>query len=186
MRIGTVVLLLALVTAPACGGGGSSNDTGPGGSPGPISASFIADQPSPGANTVAMLQGSKSNDVVTVFVTLTDTSGVFATAFELVFDDTQAAYLGFSKGAAFEQGGNLPNYTVDGTTNPGRIVVAVARTNGTATNIVGSKAVITLQFRVKHAGTFPVTFQNSVVYDAQSTPQPIPGVSWFAGALQGV
>jgi phage baseplate assembly protein gpV len=185
MKIGTVVLLLALATAPACGGGGGSS-SGPGGSPGPLSASFIPDQPAPGANSVAMLQGTKSNDVVNVYVTLTDTNGVFGTAFEVVFDDAHAAYLGFSKGAALEAGGNVPNYTVDGTTNPGRIVIAVARTNGTATNIVGSKAVIVLQFRVKQTGTYPVTLQNGVVYDAQATPQPIPGISWFAGALQGV
>jgi hypothetical protein len=185
MKIGTVVLLLALVTAPACGGGGGSPSE-PGGSSGPLAASFIADQPTPGANTVAMLQASKSNDVVNVYVTLTDTTGVFGTAFEVVFDDAHAAYLGFSRGAALEAGGNVPNYTVDGMTTPGRIVVAVARTNGTATNIVGSKAVIVLQFRVKLAGTYPVTLQNGIVYDAQGTPQPIPGISWFAGALQGV
>lgn len=184
MRIGTVVLLLALVTAPACGGGGGSTD--PGGSGGPLSASFIPDVTAPGANTVSMVQGSKSNDIVTVFVLLTETPGVFATAFEVVFDDTKAAYLGFGRGVALEQGGNAPNYTVDGTTNPGRVVIAVARTNGTGTSIVGSKVVISLQFRVKQAGTFPLTYQNGVVYDAQSTPQPIPGMSWFAGALQGV
>jgi hypothetical protein len=185
MKIGTIVLLLAVVTAPACGGGGGG-DTGTGGSPGPVSASFIADQPSPGANTVAMLQSSHTNDIVNVFVTLTGTPNVFGTAFEVVFDETNAAYLGYTKGAAFEQNGNVPNYTVDGTSNPGRIVIAVARTNGTVTTIVGSKAILTLQLRVKHAGTFPVAIQNGVVYDGQSTPQPIPGMSWFAGALQGV
>jgi hypothetical protein len=151
-----------------------------------LAASFIPDQPTPGAKTVAMLQGSRSNDVVNVLVTLTDTTGVFGTAFEVLFDDARATYLGYSKGAALEQGGNVPNYTVDGSTNPGRIVVAVARTNGTGTNIVGLKAVIVLQFRVKQAGTYPVTLQNGVVYDAQPTPQPIPGMSWFAGALRGV
>jgi phage baseplate assembly protein gpV len=133
-----------------------------------------------------MLQASKSNDVVNVWVTLTDTTGVFGATFEVVFDSSHAAYLGFSKGAAFEAGGNVPSYTVDGSSNPGRIVVAVARTNGTAANIVGSKAVLVLQFRVKQAGTYPVTLQNGIVYDAQPTPQPIPGISWFAGALQGV
>ena len=142
MKLGTLVLLMALVTAPACGGGGS--DSGVGNSPSPVSASFVADQPSPGANTVAMLQASKSNDVVHVYVSLTDTLGVFGTAFDILFDSTQATYLGFTPGAAFEAGGGVPNYTVDGTSNPGRIVVGVARTNGTTTNIVGSKAILTL------------------------------------------
>jgi len=185
MKFGTLVLLAALVTAPACGGGGGS-DSGVGGSPSPVAASFVADQPSPGANTVAMLQASKSNDVVNVYVSITDTPGVFGTAFDILFDNTQATFLGYTKGAAFEAGGNTPNYTVDGTSNPGRIVVGVARTNGTTTNIVGSKAVLTLQFRVEHPGTAPCTLQNGVVFDAQTTPQPIANILWFAGALTGV
>ena len=185
MKVGTLVLLLALVTAPACGGGGGSS-TGPGGSPSPLSASFVPDQPTPGAKTVAMLQASKSNDVVSVYVSLTDTSGAYGAAFEVAFDTAGAAYLGFTHGAAFEAGGGTPAYTVDGSTNPGRIVVGVARTSGTTTNIVGSKAVLILQFRVKQAGTFPVMLQNGVVYDAQPIPQPIPNILWKAGALTGV
>lgn len=183
MKLGTLVLLLTLVTAPACGGG--SADSGIGNSPS-LSASFVPEQPRPAANTVAMLEASKSNDVVNVLVTLSDTPGVFAAAFEVVFNDAQATYLGFGRGAAFEMGGNVPNYTVDGSSNPGRIVIGVARTDGTTTSIVGLKAIVTLQFRVKEAGTAPITLQNGIVYDGQSTPQPIPGILWFAGAVVGV
>jgi len=178
-------LVLALLTAPACGGGGGSED-GTGGSPGPVSASFVPDQATPGANTVAMAQGPKSNDIVNIYVTLTDTNGVYGAALDIVFDDVHAVYMGYTKGAAFEQGGDMPNYVVDGSTNPGRVVVGVSRTNGTTTNIVGSKAVVVLKFRVKNVGTFPMTYQNGAVYDGQSTPQPIAGISWFAGALEGV
>ena len=35
-------------------------------------------------------------------------------------------------------------------------------------------------------GTWPVSFQNANVYDNQATPQPIPGIVWFAGAVKGV
>ena len=185
MRMGSALLVLALLGAPACGGGGGSA-AGTGGSPSPVSASFVPDQPSPGANTFAMLQGAKNNDIVNVYVTITDTSGVYGAALEVVFDTADAAYLGFTHGAAFEQGGNTPNYTVDGTSNPGRIVIAVSRTGPTSTNIVGSKAMLTLQFRVKKTGTFPVTYENSAIYDAQNPPQPLGGIAWFAGALKGV
>jgi hypothetical protein len=185
MKLGTLVLMMALVVAPACGGGGES-DSGVGGSPTPLSASFIPDLATPGSNTVAMLQASKSNDIVNVYVTLTGTSNVYGAAFEVVFNDADATYLGFTKGAAFETGGNVPNYTVDGTSNPGRIVVGVARTNGTATNITSSKAILTLQFRVKQAGTSQVTLQNGVIFDAQTQPQPIANILWYAGALSGV
>ncbi len=187
MKLGTVVLLLALVTVPACGGGGGGSDSGIGGSPSPLSASFVAEQPTPSAKTVSMLQASTSNDVVSVYVTLTDTTGVFGTAFEVVFDGAGVAYLGFTHGAALEAGGNVPSYTVDGSTSPGRIVLAVIRTDGTATDIVASKAVLILQFRVKQAGTYPLTLENRVVYDNQQpNPQPIPGILWFAGALTGI
>jgi hypothetical protein len=185
MKLGTLVLLLALVTAPACGGGGGS-DSGVGPSPSPLSADFVPDQPTPGAKTVAMLRASKSNDVVSVYVTLTDTAGVYGTAFEVVFDGAGAAYLGYTHGVVFEVGGNAPAYTVDGSSNPGRIVVGVARTNGTTTNVVGSKAVLVLQFRVKQAGIFPVTLQNRVVYDGQVPPLPISPIQWFGGAIKGV
>ena len=184
MKLGTMVLLLALVAAPACGGGGGSS-TDPGGSPSPLSATFVADQPTPTANTAAMAEGPKSNDVVTVNVTLTGTNGVYATAFEVAFDDTHTVYVGFTPGTAFEQGGVSPNYTVDGTTNPGRVVVGVARTGAAATNVSGTQTVVGLQFRVKQAGVYPVTIQNSVVYDSHNPPQPISGISWFAGAVSG-
>jgi hypothetical protein len=85
----------------------------------------------------------------------------------------------------FEQGGGNPNYTVDGTSNPGRIVVGVARTNGTGTNISGTSTVVSFQFRVKQAGAYPLGVQNAIVYDAQPTPQPISGLTWFAGTVQG-
>lgn len=185
MKLGTVVVLLALVTAPACGGGGGSS-AAPGGSPSPLAAAFVADQPAPGPNTAAMAQGGQSNDVVTVNVTLTNTSGVYATAFEVAFDNAHTVYLGFTHGIVFEQGGVGPNYTVDGTSNPGRIVVGISRTVASATNVSGTKTVVGLQFRVKQAGVYPVTILNAVVYDSQIPPQPIPGIAWFAGAVSGV
>lgn len=185
MKLGTVALLLALVTAPACGGGGGSS-TDPGGSPSPLAATFVPDEPSPAATTAAMAEGPKNNDVVTVNVTLTDASGVFGTAFEVVFDDTHTVYLGFTPGTVFEQGGNSPNYQVNGTSNPGRIVIGVARAGATATDVSGTKTLVGLQFRVKQAGVYPLLIQNAVVYDNQPRPQPIPGIAWFAGAVTGV
>ena len=181
MRLCTLALLTALVIAPACGGGSNSGPVGP-----TVAASFSPAQPSPGPKTVAMAEGSKSNDVVSVNVTLTGASGVFGAAFEVTYDAANTVYLGYAHGAAFEQGGGNPNYTVDGTTNPGRIVVGVARTSGTGTNVSGTSTVVSFQFRVKQSGTYPLTVVNSMVYDAQPTPQPISGVTWFAGAVTGI
>ncbi len=187
MRIGTLLLLAALVGAPACGGGGSSAGTGPGGSPGPLAASFLPDQPAPPATTIAMEEGSKSNDIVTVNVTLTDTNGVFGAAFEVPFNTPNTSYVGFTPGTAFEQGGNTPIYTVDGATQAGRVIVGVARSGVSATNISGTKTVIGLKFRVNTAGTWPLTFENATLFDGQQpNPVPIPGIGWFSGAVKGV
>lgn len=183
MRLATVALLLTLVAAPACGGGGGS-DASSGGSPSPFVASFVPDEPAPLANTVAMAEGAKSNDVVTVDVTLTDTNGVFGTAFEVGFDDTHTVYLGFTHGSVFEQGGVTPIYNVS--TNPGRIFVGVARNNGTTTDVSGTKVILGLQFRVKQGGVFPVTIENQELDDNQHPPQPLPGILWKAGAVKGV
>lgn len=190
MRWGSVLVLAVLAAAPACGGGGGGDSVGggPGGSPGPLAASFVADQSAPTAGDVVMTQGSHSNDVVTVNVTLTDTNGVFGVAFDATYDAGNAVYLGYSAGTALEQGGNTPIYTVNGVVNgsAGRVVVAVARTGGTTTDVSGTKTIIGLQFRVKNSGTFPMGLENGVVYDNQAAPQPLSGISWYAGALKGV
>ena len=178
------MMLAAFVLAPGCGGGGGS-DSPTGGSPTTLSATFIADQFSPTSGMVTMSQGSRAGDTVTVRVNLTDTSSVFGVAFDVAFDETKVSYLGFTKGTALENGGNSPNYTVDGTAQPDRLVVGVSRAGSTSTSVSGTKPVISLSFRVNVTGDYPIAFQNSVVTDAQSVPQPLPGITWFAGTLQG-
>ena len=186
-RLGSLALLLALVTAPACGGGGGESAAGTGGSPSPIAATFLPDQPAPVSGNAAMAQGSTANDIVTVTLTLTDTNGVLGTAFEVVYDPIHCAYMGFTKGSALEQGGDVPNYTISvDPSNLGRAVAAIVRTSGTTTNVTGTRTIVGLQFRIKEAGTYPVSIENAVVYDGQASPQPIPGIQWFAGALKGV
>jgi hypothetical protein len=182
MKLGSWVVLLALVAAPACGGGSGAD---PGGSPTPLDASFVPDQPSPAANDVALALGANSNDVVTINVTLTGANGVFATAFEIVYDDIHTVYLGFSPGSVVEQGDSNPTYSVVAAT-PGRLVIVVSHTGSTTTNVSGTSTVLGLQFRVKQAGVYPLVIENQIVYDGQDPPQPIPGIEWFAGAVTGV
>jgi hypothetical protein len=179
----SALLVSTLVLLAGCGGGGGE-ESATGGSP-TLAATFIADQFTPGSNTVSMAQGTRSGDTVTVKVNLTDTPSVFGVAFDVAFDETKITYLGFARGTALENGGNTPNYTVDGSAQPGRIIVGVSRAGSTTTAVSGTKTVITLNFRVKDAGNFPVSFENAVVTDGQTIPQPIPGISWFAGVLQG-
>jgi hypothetical protein len=65
------------------------------------------------------------------------------------------------------------------------VIVGVSRAGSTTTSVSGTKIVISLTFRVKEVGTYPIAFQNAVVTDGQTVPQPLPGIGWYAGALQG-
>ena len=184
--MGVMLVLAALVLAPACGGGGGEEDAGGTGGGSNIAAAFLADQFSPTSATVSMAQGTRSGDTVVVKVNLTDTSSVFGMAFDVAFDDTKCTYLGFSKGTALETGGNTPNYVVDGSAQAGRVVVGVSRTGSSSAAITGTKTAISFSFRVKVTGTFPIAFENAVIMDGQAVPVPLPGITWFAGSLQGV
>jgi hypothetical protein len=178
------LLLTAVVVATACGGGGGSDGgTVGGGSQSPISAAFTADEPQPPSNSVAMAQGSKSGDLVTVRVNVVGVSGVYGTAFDVTYDSTKADYVSWSAGTLLEQGGNTPNYTVT-VPSAGTVVVGASRTGSTGVTASG-QAIVNLTFRVKATGTFPVTIQNSVLYDSQNPPQPLPGITWYAGSLTG-
>ncbi len=185
MRFASIVLLSVLIAAPACGGGGGGGSD-PAGSPTPVAAGFTPAQASPGADTAAMAQGTTNNDVVTVNVTLTGVNGAFGTAFEVVFDNAHTVFVGFTHGTVFGQNDNAPNYTVGvDPQNPNRIVAGISHTQNTVSNVGGTATMVGLQFRVKQAGSYPLSIQNAVVYDGQSTPQPIGGISWFAGSVTG-
>src|SRR5512134_2299923 len=118
-----------LAVATACGGGGG--DSSGGVTTPSLLASFVADQPSPGSNTVAMAEGSKTGDTVSVSVNVAQTTGLYAAAFEVTFDANKVTYLGHSAGTVFEQGGHSPTYQV-GTPTAGRLVVGVSRNGNVA------------------------------------------------------
>jgi hypothetical protein len=187
MKLGTVILLSVLVAAPACGGGGGSSPAAP-----IVAASFTPDPsapPTPGPKTAAMAQGPKANDVVTVNVTLTGANNVTATSFEVVYNNANTTYVGFTPGTAFEQGGATPKYEVNvPTLQPNRIFVSVTRNVADgSTNVSGTMTVVGLQFRVKQAGTYPLVVppSDAAVFDDSQPVLQIPGVAWYAGSVVG-
>lgn len=171
-----------------CGGGGGGSDagTGPDPSPDPIIAAFAADTASPGANTVSMLEGSKSGDTVTVRIAVTNTTALYATAFDLTYDDTKVSYVNFTAGTLFEQGGHAPTYQVT-VPDPGRVVVAVSRNGSVGTvNASGTVDAVRLTFRVRAKGASRAEFGlTPVLYDGQVPPQPKASINWTAGTFQG-
>jgi cohesin domain-containing protein len=181
-------MAVLVVLATACGGGGGSNGGGGGAPPGGLVAGFQAAQASPGANSVAMSQGSKSGDVVTVAVNVTDTNDVYGASFDVLFSSSSVEYVGKSPGVLLEQGSNTPIYQV--TVDPldsGHLVVVATRTgNVQGVDVSGTLNLMNLTFRVKQAGSFPLTYANPSLYDAQLSPQPIAGLSWYAGEVTGI
>jgi len=183
-----VVLLLPVLAAVACGGGGGGS--GDGGvvnpSPNPVIASFRSDDNTPTVNTVALIQGSRNADLVTVRVTVTDATAVFATAFEIVYDTTKAGYVNWSPGSLLEQGGHVPTYTISDS-GTGRVVVAASRTGAAGTvNAAGTVTVVNLTFRMKVVGESRADFATSpVLYDGQNPPVAKSDITWTAGSLVG-
>lgn len=171
-----------LAVATACGGGGDSSG---GVTPPPLLASFVPDEPAPGANTVAMAEGSKAGDSVTVSVNASQTSDLYAAAFEVTFDSNKVTYVAHSAGTVFEQGGHTPTYQV-GNPIAGRLVVGVSR-NGdvSAVNVTTPAPMIRLTFRVKAVGLFRLEWDNAALFDGQAPPQQKAGITWESGTLSG-
>jgi hypothetical protein len=179
----TGLMAVLFCFAAACSGGSGGGDVGGGGG---LAAGFVAEEPSPGADTVNAGEGSTTNDLVTVLVNVTDTDGIYAAAFDLLYDADHATYVGWTPGNLLEQGGNSVFYDV-GTPQTGRLVVSASRQGNVAgANASGTRTVIGLTFRVEDPGTSPITYQSNTLLDAQQQPQPINGIVWFGGTLTGV
>jgi hypothetical protein len=178
-----LVLTVLALGGLACGSGGGSGG-GPG-TPSGLSAGFTPDQPSPGTDTVASAEGSSSGELVTVEITLTDTVNVFGASFDLTYDADAADFVGWDNGDMFEQGSHLPLYNVSEVSN-GQIVIGVTRQGSppsVAVDANGTRTIIELTFRLEVAGSTNVQFQSNAILDDQPLPQPLTGMSWFAGSL---
>jgi len=169
----------------ACSGGGGG-DVVTGGPSSGISASFVAEQPAPGAGAISMVQYTAVGDLVTVNLRVTDTNGVYGAAFDVVYNPSLVRYEDWASGVLLEQGGHSPNYTVQ-VPQAGRVVVGASR-NGdvSGANAVGSRVVIRLVFRATAVGSSPISFQAPSLIDDQFPPQEISGTSWFGGSLNAI
>ena len=181
-RFLTVMIVATVGFACACSSGGSGGGPGQSG----LTAGFIADQSSPGPDSVAAGQESNSIDTVTVEITVTNTDDVYAASFDLVYDASNATYLGWDPGTLLEQGGQTVNYNVS-EPSAGRLVVSASRQgNVPGADAIDTRTVIELTFRVDAVGNSTITFQANTLLDSQQQPQQIPGISWFGGTLTGI
>ena len=172
--------------ATACGGGSGGGGGGAVSGPsGNFIGTFVADQPTPGANQVTAALFGSAGSTVTLDVLLTDTSNVFSASFDLLFDSTKIAYLPpETSGGALEQGGAAPVYAVD-LVEPNRLAIGISRDGASgSTNVTNSQTLIRLTFQVIDAGTSTLSFANSQLLNGQNPPQPIAGTGWFGGEFQ--
>lgn len=181
-KLGWAVLWLLPATL-ACGGGGGGGGVVPGGGSS-LTATFAPDEPTPASNSSAMALGGVSGDLVTIAVNLTGTSNVYGAAFSVTYDPARATFTGWSHGSILESGGHTPTYQV--TAAPAGTVVVGATRNGNVpgVNVGGTSTLIRLTFRVEVEGDTVLAFSDPELYNAAAPPQPLSGVTWYAGALQ--
>ena len=181
------LLLVCLLAGTACGGGGGGSAS-PAPSPTPLVASFIPVTNTPPGNSIAMAEGAKNGDVLTIQVNVAGVSSVYGAALDLSYNSTQAAYVGYTPGTLLETGGNAASVQYDvNDAVAGRLTVFATRTgNLSGVNVTTSKTLINVTFRVLQAGTSQVNYVNVTLYDAGLPPQLIGGVTPFAGSLRGL
>ena len=170
-----------LLISTGCGGG-SSDVVGGGGGSNLVIASFVADEPNPGADTVSITESSASGDIVTLRVNATDTDDVHTAAFDVLFDDSLVEYVNYARGNFLEQGGNVPLYQVT-SQGAGRIVVGVSRTGSAGVSAVGSQALMSLNFRVTDVGQSQLSVVNASLRDGNFND--IASMAWFGGSVIG-
>ena len=170
-----------LTTSFACGGGGGDGTTGV------LTASFAADTPSPGANTIAMLPGSVSATDFNVRITLTGTNDVYGAAFDITYPSALVSYQSFDSSGSFLRDGGVGNsglfFNVDAVTEPGRLIVAATRLGALpGVDVSGTRDLLILSFRARTSfASTPISFdagQPRVVRD--NLDQPI-AVTWSSG-----
>lgn len=177
------VLVLVIPSLVACSGGDSTGGVvNNGGGSSTLSASFVPDMSTPLApGSVSLQQGSTSGNLVTIDAMVTDVTGVYSAAFDLVFNPAQAEFVGRSAGGMLESGNVSVNYTAQ-LAGTSRVVVSASRVGAVGgTNADGSERLIRLTFRVTRSGSSPVSIENSDLFDAQI--QSTAGVSWAAGSV---
>ena len=178
------VLVLLTIATLACSGGGdapSVTTPGPGGS---FTASFTADEPAPGNNTVNLSPApGGGGNIVTVNVGVTGVNDVFGASFRLTYDPGVVTFENWSAGSFIEGSGNTVLYQVSVVTHGVVEVGASCAACAVGENASGTETLIQLLFRTTAAGTSPVSFVASDLLNSQSPPAPIGGLSWAGGTV---
>jgi len=168
------MLLLVIVASAGCGGGSGGGITGPS-----IVADFIESGTASTANRVRLVDGSVSDDRVTIQVAIagpTTSPDLYAFAFDLLISDpTVAQYVPNS--AAFGSAlvlGSGQQQAVLVSQSGDRIIVGVSKTGGGSGNGIGAseESILSLTLRVLREGATDVTIVGSPGNPHNPTPDP--------------
>ncbi len=180
-RISILVLVAFAIAAAGCSSGSGDDPI----VPPSFGASFLAEEPNPGDETVSAHEGATIGSQVTVEIRVTGTNDIYGATFDLIFDPSMVNYVDFTEGSLLEQGGQSPDYVVQ-QPQSGQLIVTVTRQgNVPGVDASGTVTLIGLIFEVIQEGSSVVFFTASELLDDQPTPQPIPDLEWFGGALTG-
>jgi hypothetical protein len=171
----------------SCSGGGPAGNTiipePPGGSSNLV-GSFDPAQPSPGAGTISMSQGSNTaDDIVMVQINVTGIDNLLGVNIDVVYNPALADYIGEYDGNSILASGGNSVSCVFSEQQPGTIVGGIARNGAGAggVDVAATQELVTLAFRVTGAGSSAISVQNESCVDHNL--QPIPGLAWAGGTL---
>jgi hypothetical protein len=156
----------------------------PGGST-TYATSFVAENTSPGAREINLVEYQSSGNLLTVEVRATAVDDVRSASFDLSFDGSKVRFISHDPGSLFESGGDSPIYLVTGQSD--RVVVGISR-SGTASSVTvsGSTPMIRLLFEAQNAGSAALAFEGANLFGTPvggGSPPALPNLTWSSGYI---
>jgi hypothetical protein len=182
--IATRTVLVALLLA-GCGSGGGGGDGGgvdDSKNSKSLALVFEPDEPNPGPGTAALGLETASGDTVGLRIGVRGVDDVRSASLDVTYDPSRVDFVDWSAGDLLESSGSKPFYLVS--EQSGRIVIGVSLAgSGPGVDVGASLTLVRLTFRALDDGASHVDFDNMALLDSASTPQEIPGLSWYGGDL---
>lgn len=182
-------VLVATLLAFACGGSDGGTTGGiidDGGGSNLLALGFVPGADAAAPDRVRMTEGAATANLVTIPVQVTDTDGVYAAAFDVVYDPAVADFVQWTQGSVLESGGAAVQYQVQ-EVRSGRIVIGISRQGGVpGVNVSGTGTLVNLTFRAVNVGNGSAAFESAALLDSSVPPAPLAGIEWFGGTFESI
>jgi hypothetical protein len=169
--------LTAGLLGASCGGGGGGGPTGP---PPPVSS--IVFTPAAGGSGIQLASGAGSQGTtLQLEVRTTGIHDLYGVAFQLTYPAAALHFVGETEGSVLNAGGTAATSFQVVESPTGNLVAGLSRL-GPIAGTSGAGALMTLQFVGVASGSGTLAFSH--VLAADSSGNPIPGLTWAAGSVQ--